>query len=236
MHLPKTGGTSIKEAIRKHYRYCHYYVNTYSTKSMSKVVYTPKSGVCKGLYFIRDTLLLDAMMQGVPYVSGHVHFNEKIWQQFASNYAYVTVLRHPIKRYISHYFYDWSKSKGEHASIQEDLPSFLNSQKGRENGRLYVNYFAGFLGDRSKHDLYLPQRIETAKQNLQKLNLVGVLEDLERFQLQFQQKFGLRLSIPHRNKNPVSKPKISTENLQKIEEICQPDLEIYHYICSTLLQ
>lgn len=236
MHLPKTGGSSINNAIQKHYRYCSYYVSPQTTKSMSKVVYTPSTGVRKGLYLIRDTLLLDAMMRGVPYISGHIHFNEQIWQQFASSYAYVTVLRDPVKRYISNYFYDWSKPHSEPTSIQEDLASFLNSQKSQEKGRLYVDYLAGFLGDRSKHETYLQERIETAKQNLQKFKLVGILEDIEQFKSQFKKQFGLTLRIPHKNKNPVSKPQITSENLQKIEAICQPDLEIYHYIRSTLLQ
>lgn len=235
MHIPKTGGTSMRVAIQKHYgRRNTYEFDAARTQVMARLLYQSVPCVKQEKYIFRDSFVLDAMERDVPFVTGHAHFNQQIWERHSQRYAYVTLLRDPVKRYISHYFFDASKKEGEHASLTTSLPELIKTDKGIKRGHSYLNYFSGFSSER-KYDLTrIPERTEIAKQNLLKFNFVGFLEDLEDFKLRFKQQFGLRLSIPHKNKNAVTKPKVEPHILEKIQEICQPDIEIYNFAKSHL--
>ncbi len=234
MHVPKTGGTSVNSAIRKHYGRQFYCIDPIQTRTMAKLLYKSVPCVDKGTYLLRDGFILDAMTRNIPYVSGHTHFNQDIWQRYSDKYAYITLLRDPVKRYISAYFFDSNpKSGGSYTDL--NLSDLIETDRGIRLGHFYLNYFAGFPLKKNYDFNNLSERIEMAKENILKFDLVGFLEDLEHFKAQFKKQFGLNLRIPHKNKSSVSKPQIDSHCLEKIREICQPDREIYEFIKSDRL-
>ncbi len=234
MHVPKTGGTSVNIAIQRHYGCQHYNLDPIQTKLIAKLIYQSVPCIEKGTYILRDSFVLDAMNRDVLYISGHSHFNSQIWERYSQKYAYITLLRDPVKRYISAYFFDSSKNTGEHSYNDLNLSDFVKTKRGIRLGHFYLNYFSGFPLKKDYDFNNLSNRIEMAKQNLLKLDLVGFLEDLENFKRRFKQQFGLTLRIPHENKNPVEKPHVEPHLLEVIKENCQPDIEIYEFMKSHL--
>ncbi|EAZ92852.1 sulfotransferase family 2 domain-containing protein [Crocosphaera chwakensis] len=227
MHVPKTGGTSIDKSLRMIYgKKNSYKVDSILTTNAVKAVNQNEkinSGIDK--FQLRESLLIYEMATGKKYISGHFHFNTDIWEAYHNQYSWITVLRDPVKRYISQYFFDAYKPE-DHARVKGSLENFIDSERGKFRGQNYINYFGNF----SRYDsTNLQTRLEVAKTNLSKFSLVGFLDDLDQFTNDLQAKFNLTVKIPHMNKNPVSKPKIDESIIKKIEEICKYDSIFYAY-------
>ncbi len=174
---------------------------------------------------MRNNLAVYEMFKETSFISGHVAFDFNTWKAFQERYLYLTCLRNPVKRYLSQYFYNYYK-KSDHRKINVDLPTYITMPIGKHEGSIYVKFLGGISEEK---DYTSTEAIARAKENLSKLNLVAFLENLNPFIDQFYAKTGIKISIPHKRKNPVSKPKVDKEILAKIETICTPDLEIYEY-------
>ena len=94
--------------------------------------------------------------------------------------------------------------------------------------------FVKFLGGPSeKEDYTSHEAIQRAKENTEKIDIIGFIEQLDQFVNQFSKRFGKKLKIEHINKSAVS---IDTKNeyfskdiLERIQDICKPDIEVYRY-------
>ncbi len=229
IHVPKSGGTSIDKAIRKHYRHSYSHIEASPSYQTAKILHgidIEKSETEKLLQF-REQLVAYEMFRETQYISGHVSYNLEMWEKFHQQYVYITCLRHPVERYISSYFYSAFKASN-HFKIKEDLLTFLDTPWGKENGFKYVRYIGG-ISDQVDYDYTSATAIARAKDNLGKLTIVGFLEDLKDFILEFKQHTGTKLSITHRRKNSIPNPDVDEKTMKKIEEICAPDLEFYEY-------
>jgi len=227
MHVPKTGGTSIDQALRRVYgRQDSYKVDSILTSRAVKVVnQASRDSITLDKFQIRESLLLCEMVKGTRYISGHFHFNSAVWNAYAHQYSWITVLRNPVKRYVSQYFFDAFKPE-DHARVNESLEEFVDSPRGQVRGQNYINYFGNF----DRHGNIDPdEKLEFAKANLSKFAVVGFLEHLEDFTNRLMDKFQLNVHIPHMNKNPVAKPAVSDDVIHRIEEICKYDRLLYDY-------
>ncbi len=229
IHIPKSGGTSIDKAIAKHYRHSYSRIEDSPSHQTAKMLYgiDIEKGESSRLLQLREQLVIYEMFKEIQYISGHVSYNTQTWEKFHQQYVYITCLRHPVKRYISNYFYNAFK-ESDHFKIKEDLPTFLTTPRGQEGGFEYIRYFGG-ISDRVDYDYTTSAAIKRAKDNLDKLAIIGFLENLEDFSLKFRHYTGTKLKISHRRKNPVSNPDIDRETMKKINKICAPDLELFEY-------
>lgn len=113
------------------------------------------------------------------------------------------------------------------------LDEYLNHPVAREAGTLYVRYFSG------EKDLNSDKAIQTAIQNLEKFDILGILEDMKKFHQDFQSIFGSSLLVKNRNVNPYSKnhikSQISEDHMEMIRELCEPDMKIYQHFISAQL-
>lgn len=230
LHIPKCGGTSFVQAIRSHYRTLnlakeldYYHLDPYAATAAADAL-----GIDHLSY--QRNISLYFLAQDFEYVYGHFSFSNKAYDLFHDKYKFVTLLRDPVKKWISLYFYNRYK-KSEFFRVSDDIHAFLESEMAKGYG---CDYAMQFAGKDTTYDFSSQEAIDTAVSNLKLFHLVGKLEEMAAFVTQFEEIFGLKLKIKHNRKNPVSKSErkkiLTPEILEKIEEICRPNIEIYNSI------
>ncbi|PIG90646.1 hypothetical protein CSQ79_25750 [Gloeocapsopsis sp. IPPAS B-1203] len=244
LHLHKCGGTSITQAIKACYQNISsitenntFHLNGAAASSAAHKTFEDNLDSENNDYLVgkfRENLLLYYMCQPkINYIAGHFSFSEVAYQNFSNKYAFITVLRNPVKRWISAYFYNrYTISK-----LDEDFYEFLSSERALKGGCMYVKSIGGpnKSGDYTSEDA-----VKRAKENLHKFSIVGLLEHKEEFVNQFEQRFGRKLKIRSYNRSIQSegfKKSFITEEIEtKIKELCRPDIEVYEYALNHFLK
>ncbi len=176
--------------------------------------------------------------KAIHYVTGHVPCSSAIREKYQQEWAFVTILREPVERFISEYFFNRHK-KMHHVNHDFALEHYLEIEEQKEVdhrglGSYYVRYFA------DEEHLGTSLAVPNAINNLKQYQLVGFLEDLGPFTLSFRNQFGKMLDIRERkNENLISpasiSQQVSKELLQRIEMICKPDMDVYSKLRQHLL-
>lgn len=230
---------SIDYAISRHALLSKVRIGSLPTVNAAKIVYQCDDPLVNNYYHVfklRHHLFIYYMNQGIRYISGHVCFSDLAYHHFKNNYQFITVLRNPVKRWISHFFFNTAKPSGDPHKINNDIATFLKTEQAKDYGHQYVKYIGGVdpTGEYTKQ-----QAIDRAKDNLNKFSLVGCLEDLPKFKRQFAKRFKVKLQIAKKNKGPKSssfiQSVISPEIRKEIERLCRPDLEVYQYAIETII-
>lgn len=231
-HVPKCGGTSVGRALRKRFILSQGTVVPESSYRAFEA-FSGRSDRQKMLIDVldlREQMMLYQMFEDVRCVSLHVRFSEAAYNCFEDRYKFITILREPVSRFISHYF--WSHGKpGAHARIDEDFGAFLKTPRARRLGATYVEYFCGLPKD---EDITTPQAVESAIANLRRMDVVGRLDDLSDFEARVKESLGVRIRIGHENKmrQPSSKKNeiMTPELVERVHELCAPDLAVWRAI------
>lgn len=238
LHLPKCGGTSIGAAIHDRYK-------TFLPESGPTLVNINAGGSLQaaGKFYgmdpyaddyhhilkYRECLLLYFLsLDSTKYIDGHFCFSDLAYQEFKDKYAFITVLRNPIERWISAFLYNRFRQDCSW-KINDDLLGYLESPRSRANGYEYVKKLHGNPGHCV--DFTSAEAIDKAKTNLDKFAIVGFLENLADFKESFKTRFGVNLKIGRKNRGPKStsyaKNIITDEIKERIRKICSPDLAVY---------
>jgi len=154
-------------------------------------------------------------------------------QLFGEEWAYVTILRHPVDRWFSNYFYSKYGTQS-HGKIDDDLSQFVKTDKAALFGRTYPRYLVE--GMESMDDATI---VSESIDTLSKFTLVGCLERLDLFASRFEQLFGASLSFGQKNANPLAKAEqqamITPQIRDRVEELCRPDMEIYEFVLKHMM-
>ncbi len=228
LHIPKCGGTSIDAAIGA----CYPATARARLDSVGALKAAQLDGLSEGQFTQR--LLPYFMAQPrLRYLSGHFQFSDIAHRTFGSEWDFVTILRHPVSRWFSHYFYDRYKSD-DHHKIYEDLTDFVKSGRGLGLAHTFMIQLSGWP---AADALARPNEcIRAAIAALEKFVLVGCLERLDRFTAGFSARYHMPLNVPELQKNTLP-PSLHAEQVTgairiRVEEMCQHDLEIYRYALS----
>lgn len=241
LHLPKCAGQALDASIQQHYhRSSVMHINSrasFQTAVQRGQLHEGTAGQFDEVLRFREELLVYFMNHQFPYISGHMSFNPVLYQPFLRQYGFLTLLRNPVDRWISQYFFDRHKGHSEHFRITEELEPFLRSERGRMMGQIYVRMLGGLKVD-GGYDT--EAAIRRAQEHLHAFELVGCLEELDDFLQRFEQHFDVRLRLRRKNRNPKSqadiRKRISPEIHVAIEELCRPDMEVYRYALDTFVK
>jgi len=227
IHMPKCGGTSVHTAISRHFRADQIsYLDPTASREVSvadKVDMLP---------FRRSLLAYELAKQGGNrFISGHWPLDQELISANKAHWSFITILRDPVDRWISNYFFNRDRSGNrDHFGTELDLEAYLDTKDAVENGKLYLSFCHG--GAMPEGDLSQP--IAEAIKVLGNFELVGTLNDMEGFLDGFQDRWNVRPSIPVSNISPTSKTDrtetLTQPILQRIQHICAPDQQIYEAI------
>lgn len=235
LHLEKCGGTSVADAIRRRYlnwriddsrRFVH-------LDHEASVTAAEEQGTPTFAY--REEILYYFLSQkGASFVTGHFQVSCRLLEAFDDTWAYVIMLRDPVERWISHYFFNRFK-RDPHGSIDQSIEAYLETPRGTALGQDYVCLLtgSGTFGRQEPPEIPSTEQIDQAKHNLDRFHVVGCLEDLPAFASQLEHRLGIALDIGQKNKNPVSSSKkeqvVTPEIRERIRALCAPNIELYTY-------
>ena len=222
LHLPKCGGSSIHDALQ----------NVASASVHLDPIASKKAAEVSGtmLMTYREQLLHYFMaLPDIQYIGGHFRWSDAVYEEYGHQWNFITVLRHPVDKWFSQYFYNRYKESG-HFKLEVDLETYLASNAGQRLGSGMVNKLID--------SAHTSDPIRQAIRNLDKFELVGVLEHIDQFYYDFHKRFGAKLYTLHERRNPASElqreAKRDPEIRRRVEEVCQPDLELYHHALQKL--
>jgi len=161
MHTQKTAGTTMTEAVRRHYR---------------------NDMVSHGDYLKRDT----ASLKKTTFISGHFGFEYS--RQFMDGRYSFTFLRDPVERILSLYYFSRTRNPAEYpiyrAAHEMDLAGYLRAGFDREDIKTYLwNQQAWQLAcgwndpqQRQISNFTDEQILERAKAHLTEFHYIGFAE------------------------------------------------------------
>jgi hypothetical protein len=226
-HVPKCGGTSVGRALRKRYLLSQSTVTPESSYRAFEA-FTGRSDRQKMLVDVldlREQMMLHQLFEDVRCVSLHVRFSDVAYSRFSDNYKFITVMRDPVSRFISHYYWSYGKPHA-HARIEEGFDEFLETEHARRLGATYVEFYSGLSKD---SDMRSEAAINQAIKNLHSFSAVGRLDDLSDFEMQLRKELGVKISIGHENKRTKIKKELelTPEQVEKVNALCAPDIAVW---------
>lgn len=228
LHVPKCGGSSIRNAIENSFNFSSRTKNNNFHLEDTAAVSAANTLEKPIIEYKRDFLNYCMAHKSYRYISGHFAYSEKAMQAYGDQWKHVTLLRDPVAKWFSQYFYNRHKQK-DHYKLDCSLEDFLKTDGAVRLGR---NYSYLLVDGISSEAAATDDAIDQAIKNLEKFSLVGVLEELDWFCEDFQAIFGAKLEIRKYNKSPLSKNKRSqqiTDDIRaQVEEICQPNMRVYN--------
>ena len=231
IHLAKCGGTSVEKAIRMKYQT----LDPRRDRRLHSVEAVParKAVALTDIrnFDFREIMLLYYMARpSTLCVSGHFPFSQRAFDEFSDDFKFVTLLRHPVKRWISQYFHHRFNDPSHPDKTELSPQEFVETEQARQFGATFVSSFQG----PPDPDGNIDKAIAEAIKNLRQMHLVGRLEQLDQFAAEFKELFKVTLKIPHLNVSRASgkqkKDAIDKATMARIEELCAPDLAVYNAI------
>lgn len=224
LHIPKTAGTTLNTLLYKQYPL------KYSWKIHSPYRHDFHNELDKAT---------KAQKEKIFFFTGHMAFG--LHEFLPQPSTYITMLRDPIERVISFYYfilrnpehYLYNIVKERQMSLKELISSRISSEL--ENGQtrllsgnleLDKNQLGGF-------EPSSPELLEAAKNNLKEpLTAFGITERFDESLILFKRKLGWRVPLYVKQNVTNSRPlkeDISSDVIRLIEKNNVLDIELYNY-------
>jgi hypothetical protein len=222
VHVPKCGGTSLSHALRLRYLFSHFRLREEASAAAGQDL----TGA-EWMAFKRMLVAYHAEL-GCHYLQGHVSVDSAFLDRYLRKYIFITILREPVSRIVSHYFFD--------PVLREmSLDEFLKSRRCEIECNVFCHFFGELPweggGDRN---LAVARGIG----NLERFTAVGLVEDMDSLRQRLRKTTGHNISIPKRNIGENKWEKDLPETfLEEIRERSAADRRIYrHFLDRTSRQ
>lgn len=232
VRVPKCATTSIHTEIMRAYR------SVWAFEGQGIQLLHP--GACDDVAEMRQIPTWDQRKAVVSYylahpktryVAGHFSIDGTMLARFADEYSFVTTLRDPVERWISHYLYNKHRERSDpRYDIEDDIESFLETERGRGIGQIALAYFSG-SGDLSPEERETDEVQQRARENLRQFDVVGFVEDLPQFEREFGETLDFGIELEHRNQNPApdDEKRVGDEVRAKIRDACEAEVRLYEW-------
>ncbi|WP_273847760.1 sulfotransferase family 2 domain-containing protein [Halalkalibacter alkalisediminis] len=202
LHTPKTAGTTLRKIITNNYHNSSY--NVYLDESK------------------RKERLRSLSKKNVSCIQGHFPFG--IHKYLSKPCTYITMLRNPIDRVISEYYF--IRRGTRHRLHQEVMKLSLEQYLRRpESMNVQTRYISGARGPLTR------QHLEIAKKNIQKyFSIVGITEMFNESLFLMKNKFGWQNTSYEKENVTKARPslnQISKTTLTELEKQNKLDIELY---------
>lgn len=234
-HIPKCGGQSIVSGLAL--TYYPWQILRYGRKGFPAVLNAKATQEISPLFGIenyqyrRQILSYFLAKNDSNFVGGHYPFSQIAYQAYKDNWTFVTLFRDPVKRWYSEYY--WNRYKDhEYAKTELDIEEYLESKQGRMNTRSYTNFL---------HECETPdsqpndKELQGALTALECFDVLGCLEDLNKFRADMKAKFGRKPYFRKKNTSPAPpdverKPDEKSDFHKKLLTLLEADREIYRRV------
>ena len=214
-HVPKCAGTSLSHPFRVAYALSHFKLD----EQVSRTVVSAED-VDRWMEYKRNLFLYHALA-GVGFVQGHVPYDPGAFEALHGRAVFMTVLREPMDRVISHYHFDTRLHR-------VPFDEFLESPSGSVECNAYSHFFGGLPFDGAPpSDAHRDAAIEA----LQRFDAVGTVEEPEQMLSRIRALTGFRFRLPKRNvgdRRLRESESIGGSAMSRLRELCARDSEIYH--------
>ena len=219
IHVPKCGGSSFGAALRLRY--------LFSQSGITLDQGDPHEGSCNQRlndYDARDIELKNLTDKNTKLICGHVRYSRALHQSLGGEYSFVTLLRDPVQRFVSHYNY--LQRSHQNPLRPDTLKAFLGTDDAKRLASQYLFYFARLDQTMGANTDRLAQK---AIANLSHFDLVGDLSAPVEFSNNLNRLAKSPLPKWQRNVSPEP-TKIPPDLLGQIEDLCAADIEVYNTV------
>jgi hypothetical protein len=218
-HLPKCGGSTLNKYLEIHYRESRIFRINGNNPMKSIDDFKALSSAKKNKYKL---------------IKGHLA--NRLFPELDERFIRVTMLREPIERIVSHYYY--AKRNSNHYLnefiLKNDisLKEYVQSGKSEELVNWYVSHFSGFSIAEMKENP--ADALKVALQNIAKYDLVGLTESFNQFTEELKKIAGFKISYNNQKENVTqgrtAVSEIDSESLEAIKSMNQLDVQFYHQV------
>jgi hypothetical protein len=213
LHIPKTGGKSLDYLIEQKF--------PEDVSYRWKISYpTPKDV---------------ANIKFDPYHMIRGHFTAKIAEYISKNPVFITMLRHPIERVVSFYYFVRSRPASIFYDIANQIPieEFINLKQPNLHWHINNQMVSVLSGQDDYSKIPSNEDLELSKNQLAQMPFFGLTEyfkesaQLLHYTFIWQNSF----EVQHKNATGIrpTREEISPQTLQGILEYNQLDLELYTF-------
>lgn len=192
-HVPKCGGTSVGRALRRAYFLSQGTVKPHESEQAFQAAQADGRQL-GDVFALREMMLLYLLYCDTRCIAAHVPFSDAAFERFAANYAFVTILRDPVERFVSNFFWNNRRSNDE-ARTTQAFEHFLGTEEAARAGSTYVRYFSGNPGRQN----FTANDVAAAIANLRRMQCIGFLDDLDTFSSDLHRLTGRSLRIGKEN-------------------------------------
>ncbi|URM31155.1 MULTISPECIES: sulfotransferase family 2 domain-containing protein [Bacillaceae] len=210
IHIPKTAGTSMRKTIENQYN-IHQIRSYYAgyQDAYNKLKGTPQSE-----------------LSSVKWVQGHFRFG--LHEAISHPVQYITMLRHPVDRVISYYYF--LRENPRHPLYKQanslNLKEFIMDEDGIIQDGIYNLQTKMISGDGTPS-------IEKAKKNIEEhFLMVGITERFNESLAIMRKKLGWNVPYNHKHNVTRTRPKMAqvpAEVRKLIEQKNEIDFQLYEY-------